>query len=619
MATIRISFKIRLFTLLVLFCFLGKLCLAQPGLTKVEPPNWWTDYFSPIMVLLYGDGLADAGITVDYPGVTVQRVQAQPDGKHAFVWLEIAKDTKPGNVPIAVTTSAGTTQASLDLQARQPQQGRFQGVTQDDVIYLIMPDRFADGDTSNDMPPGAAPGTYDRSAPKAYHGGDLKGITDHLAYMKDLGVTTIWLTPLYDNSDATSDYHGYGATDLYKVEDHFGTMADFQNLVSAAHQRGLKVLLDMVPNHVGPNHPWATSQPAPGWLHGTPQEHINTDYNFPPISDPHAVEKNYISALDGWFANVLPDLAQENPLVAQYLLQNALWWAESSGIDGFRIDTFPYVPRTFWNYYLKNLFEVYPNFFTVGEIYNTDPTVTSYWAGGHTGFDGVDTLLSTPFDFPMQDAINQVINQGQSTNAIISVLRQDRLFPHPDILVTFIGNHDMPRFITQANGSPEKLKAAFALLATLRGIPQIYYGDEIGMPGYGDPDDRHDFPGGFPGDQQNAFTQTGRTPQQQGIYTYLQSLLKLRHDHPALREGVQKHVVVDNDYYLFTRQLPGERLLVAFYKGQSPRSLSVDLTNTSIADAKSITPLFGGSAATLAGTQLTLQLAPMSVAIYRAE
>ena len=183
--------------------------------------------------------------------------------------------------------------------------------------------------------------------PKTYHGGDLKGIQEHLPYLKDLGVTALWLTPLYDNDDSTSDYHGYGAVDEYAVEDHFGTMKDYQDLVAAAHQLGLKVLLDMVPNHVGPKHPWATSQPAPNWLHGTTEHHLDTDYYYPPITDPHAVKANYVSALEGWFANVLPDLAQENPLVAEYLLQNALWWAESGGIDGFRIDTFPYVPRSF--------------------------------------------------------------------------------------------------------------------------------------------------------------------------------------------------------------------------------------------------------------------------------
>jgi glycosidase len=569
------------------------------------------------MVLLYCKGLSQASITVRHPGVSVQRTELQPDGRHAFVWLDISKDAQPGTVTIAVKTPAGASEAKLTLLPRQPQQGRFQGITHDDVIYLIMPDRFADGDPSNNMPPGAATGTYDRNAPKTYHGGDLKGVIDHLGYLKDLGVTTLWLTPVYDNDNSTSDYHGYGAVDLYKVEDHFGTMTDYQNLVAEAHRQGLKVLFDTVPNHVGPNHPWARSQPAPGWLHGTPQSHINTDYNYPPISDPHAVPENYVSALNGWFANVLPDVAQENPLVAQYLLQNALWWTESSGVDGFRIDTFPYVPRTFWAYYLKGLFEVYPNFFTVGEIYNTDPTVTSYWAGGHTGFDGVDTLLKTPFDFPMQDAIDKVVNQGQSAKTIVNVLRQDRLFPHPELLVTFIGNHDMPRFLTQAQGSREKLKAAFSLLATLRGIPQIYYGDEIGMTGGNDPDDRHDFPGGFPGDQQSAFTPAGRTAEQQEVYAHLQSLLKLRREHVALRQGVQKHVAVDDDYYLFTREAAGERLLVAFYKGTAPKSMTVNLTGSSIADAKSATAIFAGSAATLNGTQLTLQLTPMSVAVYR--
>lgn len=606
-------------TFIVAVASLTTVASPQPHVTKVEPPNWWTDYVSPVMVLLYGDGLSRADISVNYPGVSVERVETQSDGKHAFVWLGIANSANPGTIKLSANTADGTATAELPLLARQPQQGRFQGVTRDDVIYLIMPDRFADGDTSNNMPAGAKPGTYDRNAAKTYHGGDLKGVIDHLDYLKDLGVTTLWLTPVYDNDNSTSDYHGYGAIDLYKVEDHFGTMADYQSLVSTAHKQGIKVLFDTVPNHAGPHHPWANSQPAPGWLHGTPEHHINTDYDYPPITDPHAVEKNRVSALNGWFANALPDLAQENPLVAQYLLQNALWWIESSGIDGLRIDTFPYVPRIFWHYYLSGIFQTYPNFFAVGEIYNPDPTITSYWAGGNTGFDGVDTLLTTPFDFPMQSAIHQVINQGAPAKLIANILRQDRLFPHPELLVPFIGNHDMPRFMTQANGSPEKLKAAFGLLLTLRGIPQIYYGDEIGMTGGDDPEDRHDFPGGFAGDKHNAFTSAGRTPQEQDIYSHVQSLLKLRRDHPALREGTLKHVEVTDDYYLFTRETPGERLLVAFYKGDTSKDLPVDLAGTSIEDAHHATPIFGGSAASLNGKALTLKLSPMSVAVYRIE
>ena len=591
----------------------------QPQITKVEPPNWWTGFVSPVMVLLYGENLSDAKFSVSYPGVKIEKSQLQPDGKHAFVWLSIGRNAKSGRVELSTRTTGGKTTASLTLLQRDPQEGRFQGVTRDDVIYLIMPDRFADGDPTNNTPKGAAPGTFDRKAAKAYHGGDLKGVQEHLPYLKNLGVTTVWLNPIFDNDNISETYHGYGATDLYAVEDHFGTLPEFQQLVAAAHQQGIKILLDMVPNHVGPNHPWATSQPAPGWLHGTTANHINTDYDYPPVTDPHAVEKNYRSALDGWFANVLPDLAQENPLVAEYLLQNAYWWMEVGGVDGFRIDTFPYVPRIFWTTYLQRLQTAYPNFFAVGEVYNFEPSVVSYFAGGHKGFDGIDTHLNTPFDFPMNSAIRQVVNHGASAKKIVEVLRQDRLYPHPELLVTFLGNHDMTRFLTDAGGSTAKLKLGFSLLATLRGIPQIYSGDEIAMPGGEDPDNRRDFPGGFPGDQHNSFAPSGRSPEEQDVYSHVQELLKLRREHQALRVGEQKHIVVTDDYYLFTREAAGERLMVVFYKGDTVKNVTVDLVDTSIANAKGLVPLNAGPAARLVGTHLELQLIPQSVAVYKVE
>ena len=555
-------------------------------------------------------------VTVDYPGVHVDKIQTQPDGKHAFVWLSLGHGIQPGNAVLRVQTSAGETSANLPLLARPSPAGKYQGITPDDVIYLIMVDRFADGDTGNNQPKAAAPGTYDRRAAKTYHGGDLKGVQQHLPYLKSLGVTTLWLTPLYKSDDSSSDYHGYHAVDEYAVEDHFGTLRDYQDLVAAAHQQGMKVLLDMVPNHVGPKSPWATSPPAPGWLHGTIQDHLNTDYAYAPISDPHAVKANYISALNGWFANALPDLAQENPLVAQYLLQNAYWWTESGGLDGFRIDTFPYVPRAFWAYYHDGLFSTYPHFFTVGEVYNSDPTVTSYWAGGQTGFDGVDTHLTTVFDFPMDAAIRDVVAHGAPATKIVEVLRQDRLYPHPELLVTFIGNHDMKRFQTEAGGSRQRLKLAFSLLATIRGIPELYYGDEIGMAGGEDPDDRRDFPGGFPGDQHDAFTPAGRTPEEQDVFSHVQSLLKLRTEHESLRVGVQKHVAVADKYYAFTRESAGERLLIVFYNGDASGTVTLDLANTSIADAKGLTPLFGATDAHMEGNQVHLQAAPLSVSVY---
>jgi glycosidase len=379
----------------------------------------------------------------------------------------------------------------------------------------------------------------------------------------------------------------------------------------------MKVLLDMVPNHVGPHHPWATSQPSPGWLHGTVQNHIdNSDYDFPPISDPHAVPAEYIRALDGWFVNRLPDLAQENPLVAAYLLQNALWWTESSGIDGFRIDTFPYVPRSFWAYYHQGLFQTYPHFFTVGEVADTNPAITSYWAGGQTGFDGIDTGLTTPFDFPMYQAILDVIAHGAPAKRLVEVLRQDRFYPHPELLVTFIDNHDKRRLLTEVDGSRERLKLAFSLLATLRGIPQLYSGDEVALPGGEDPDNRRDFPGGFPGDSNNAFTREGRTPEEQDVFSHVQSLLKLRQEHPALRTGVQKHVVVTDKTYAFTRESGSERLLIVFHNGDLRENATFDLAGTSIENAKTVVPIFGAAPAHLENSRLILQLAPNSLTIY---
>jgi glycosidase len=587
-----------------------------PRISKVEPPNWWTGYVSPVMLLLYGENLSDANISLQYPGVQISKVQLEADGRHAFVWLKL-DSAKPGTLTLNIKTPAGETTASLVLSERSSQTEKFQGVNRNDVIYLIMPDRFADGDPSNDQPVGAVSGSYDRKQAKAYHGGDLKGIQEHLPYLKDLGVTTLWLTPLYENDDSTSDYHGYHAVDEYSVEDHFGTMADLQALVANAHQIGMKVLLDMVPNHVGPKHPWALSQPDPGWLHGTVEHHINNStYDFAPVSDPHAVVANYITALNGWFADTLPDLAQENPLAASYLLQNALWWTESGGVDGFRIDTFPYVPRKFWAYYHDGLFTTYPQFFTVGEISSTDPTVTSYWAGGQTGFDGIDTRLTTPLDFPMYEAIREVVAHGESAKKIVEVLRQDRLYPHPELLVTFIDNHDKKRFLTEADGSREKLKLAFSLLATLRGIPQLYYGDEVAMAGGDDPDDRRDFPGGFPGDAHDAFTRQGRTPEEQDVFTHVQTLLRLRRQHIALRTGVQKHVAVADKYYAFTREGDGERLLIVLHNGSEEENIIVDLANTSIQDMKALAPVFGAAPVRLKAGKLSVHMPGNSLAIY---
>jgi glycosidase len=319
---------------------------------------------------------------------------------------------------------------------------------------------------------------------------------------------------------------------------------------------------------------------------------------------------------EGWFFGKLPDMNTENSSVIQYLSQNSIWWAEATGLDGYRIDTFPYVSRAFWAQWHEQLRRIYPRLSTVGEVFHPDPVVTSFFAGGRKGWDGIDTQLTTLFDFPLYFAMRDVLLNGAPSGRIANVLRQDSLYPHPDFLVPFFGNHDTTRFAGAANSTPEKLKLAFALAITMRGIPEIYYGDEIGMPGGGDPDNRRDFPGGWPDDSHNAFTREGRTPEQEEIFEYVQALLRLRRQHDALRGGKLWHLASDDSSYAFLRESDDEKLVVAFHDGTSTKNVSLSLQGTPAEAAAGISPMFGEGRADLANRQLKLSLPSQSFSIF---
>jgi glycosidase len=588
--------------------------VAAPVANRVEPPNWWIGLHDP-MLLITGNNLAGATVSTHTNGVKIDRVEQDNAGNHLFVWLKISPNAHSGNVPFNIRTAQGETELDFALRARS-HGADIQGFSPDDVIYLIMPDRFADGDTSNDQPT-QSPGTFDRAKTRAYHGGDLRGIREHLPYLKDLGVTAIWLTPIYDNDNTSpNDYHGYGAVDYYAVDEHLGILADFQALVDEAHRLGLKIVMDMVPNHVGPKHPWVKSPPDPQWFHGTPQQHLAAHSPFDSLTDPHSVPRQWRDVVEGWFANILPDLNQENPRTAEYLLDNALWWVESTGLDAFRLDTFPYVGRAFWSRYLAELKRAYPNFTEVGEVFHGDPTVTSYFAGGRQGPDGIDTNLTTVFDFPFYFAVRDVTLRDAPLQQLVSVWRRDSLFPHPELLVTFIANHDVVRYMGEPGATPDKLKMAFSLLLTTRGIPQLYYGDEIGMPGGGDPDNRRDFPGGFPGDPRNGFTAAGRTPTEQDVFSHLQKLLALRKQHAALRVGEQRHIFISNKLYAALRQAGDDRLLIVCNNSDEPAHAEFKLANTPLSDAHSLLPLFAATGATINDGRVTVDVAARTLAIY---
>jgi glycosidase len=603
-----------------------------PAVKKIEPPNWWVGLTPDVMLLLSGKNLEATHVRCNLPEVLVSRTQSAANGDYLFVWLKFGAGLKSGTAVCRITTPKGETTFELPIAARKQILGRNQGLSLDDILYLIVPDRFANGDPTNDEP-AEFPGSHDRSKARAYHGGDLRGIRDHMGYLKDLGVTTVWLTPIVKNG-APEDYHGYGAVDLYTVDPHLGTMEETQQLVQAAHKEHMKVFLDVVPNHVGPLHPWVSDPPTPDWFHGTPKQHLSS---FAPLKedfygvhekkepatdllelleDPHAPPEFRKNLTEGWFWGILPDMNTENPLVVQYLLQNSIWWAESSGLDGYRVDTVPYVSRRFWEEWHQGLRRIYPRLSTIGEVFHRDPEVTSFFAGGRKGWDGSDTELTTVFDFPLYFAVRDVLFHGAPAGRITDILRQDSLYPHPEYLVPFVGNHDVTRLAGESGATPAKVRLAFGLTLTLRGIPELYYGDEIGMPGGSDPDNRRDFPGGWTGDAQNAFLREGRTREQKELFGYVQSLLRLRREHAALRSGKLWHLASDDSSYVFIRETEEEKLVVAFHNGSTNREVKISLRDTPAQEASDISLLLGDAQAALSGRELRLQLPAQSLTIF---
>jgi glycosidase len=603
-----------------------------PAVTKVEPPSWWVGLTPDLMLLLSGHDLEATHVSCNLATVRVSRTQSTAGGNYLFVWLKIGAETQSGTAVCRITAPKGTTSFELPLAARTATLGKFQGLSEDDVMYLIMPDRFANGDPTNDEP-ADAPGSHDRSKPRAYHGGDLLGIRNHLPYLKDLGVTTLWLTPIVKNG-ATQDYHGYGAVDLYAVDAHLGTLKDYQDLVAAAHQQHMKIFFDAVPNHVGPKHPWVSNPPLPDWFHGTLRQHLDsfsplkgTFYGkpagekagydpFESLLDPHAPAWMKRNLTEGWFFGILPDLNTENPTVAQYLLQNSIWWAETSGLDGYRVDTFPYVGRKFWADWHAGLRRLYPYLTTIGEVFHPDPSVTSFFVGGVKRYDGIDSGLRTVFDFPMYFAIRDVLLRNAPVGRIADVLRHDSLYLRPEMLVPFFANHDVARFAGEEGSSAAKLRLAFGLTITLRGIPEIYYGDELGMPGGGDPDNRRDFPGGWIGDSNDAFSQSGRTREQQEIFSYVRALLGVRRGHEALRGGRLWHLASDESSYVYLRESEEEQIAVAFNNSDKPRELRIPLSGTPAEKMAGIALLFGDANAELSGHEIHLTMPAQSLSLF---
>jgi glycosidase len=515
-----------------------------PVVDKVDPPSWWTrSTIKPVRVLIRGKNLG--GARVRCVRVQCAGLKVNAAGTYVFVDLTIPGGAAPGPYPFTLVTPAGQAEVPFVLNAPLPARGRFQGFGPADVLYLLMPDRFANGDPANDDRAPSA-GLLDRSKQRYYHGGDLAGVRQRLPYLKELGVTAIWMNPLYDNNNALNrremydnqpitDYHGYGAVDFYAVDEHFGDLEALRRLVDEAHRLGIKIILDMVANHTGPYHAWVTDSPTPTWFHGTASAHRANDWQVWTLADPYSTPAMRETTLDGWFIDILPDLNQDDPEVARYLIQNSLWWVAVSGVDGIRQDTWPYVPRRFWRDWMTALRREFPALKVVGEVYDGNPALVSFFEGGRVQFDGIDDKVDMLFDFPLHFPIRRAFGSGGHLREVAQMLSHDRLYRNPSSLVTFLGLHDVHRFMNEKGATIEGLKLAYTFLLTTRGVPLIYYGDEIALPGGGDPDNRRDFPGGWPQDPRNAFEASGRTPAEQSVFLHLQKLIGLRAARPGLR------------------------------------------------------------------------------------
>ncbi len=602
-----------------------------PQVVKVDPPSWWTgSTLNPVRLLVRGQNLTGARVEAPVAsGLETGLVRVNAAGSSLFVDVGIDPAAAPGARALIVTTPGGTAEIPIEILSPLPRAGRFQGFGPDDVFYLAMPDRFANGDPSNDDP-AKAPGLLDRSRPRYYHGGDLRGVIDKLPYLKDLGITALWLNPWYDNNDGLNyvetyggqpmaDYHGYGAVDFYAVDEHLGDLGTLRELVDAAHAAGMKIVQDQVANHSGPYHPWVDDPPTPTWYYGTKDDHLANTWQTWTLHDPRATPQMQKATLEGWFLDILPDLNQDDPEVARYIIQNTLWWVGVTGLDGIRQDTLPYVHRRFWRDWMAAIKREFPDLKVVGELFDGDPALVSFFQTGAPRFDGIDSGIDTEFDFPLYFKIRDAFAGEGTLREAAKLLARDHLYPDASVLVTFLGLHDVARFMSDPGASPASLRAAYTLLTTVRGSPLVYYGDEIAMSGGGDPDNRRDFPGGWAGDPRNAFEAAGRTPEEEEVFSHLRRLLHLRRDFEPLRRGRMLSLAADEDSWVYARVLGSEVAIVVLNADASPATIRASVAPVGLADGIVLEDRLGSDVdLVVEDGHLRVTLPPMSSAVFTA-
>lgn len=560
----------------------------EQQLDRVEPPFWWSGMTHPTLeLMLYGHAIAGLEPLVRHPEVEITAIRRTDNPNYLFVELDLSRVEGDATVPIQLRRDESGTAIvfSYQLHQRQSDSTDRVGFNSSDVIYLLVPDRFANGDTANDNLPGMREAA-DRGNPDGRHGGDIAGMLKALPYLADMGFTAVWPTPMTENNQPDYSYHGYSATDLYRIDPRFGTNDEFRDLVAEARNNGLKFIQDIIVNHIGDQHPWMQDPPAADWIN-FPQgdalgRFVPTNHNRSTIQDPYASDYDSKRFTDGWFVPSMPDLNQRNPQLANYLIQNSIWWIEFAGLSGIREDTYSYADKSFLTEWGRRIMLEYPHFNIVGEEWSTNPLIVSYWQRRKQNHDGYVSHTPSMLDFPLYDALLKGLVEPEGWNSgwirLYEALGNDHVYADPFSLVVFEGNHDTARLFAMLNEDIDLFRMALIFLTTTRGIPQLLYGSELAMSSPSHRADglvRADYPGGWAGDEINAFTGEGLSALQSSTQAFVRTLLNWRKTSPAIHEGTLKHFAPFDDCYAFFRTHPQRSVMVIFNKSHDSRKIEL--------------------------------------------
>ena len=575
-------------SLVIILLFLIIKVEAQK-IDRIEPPNWWVGMnHSQVELLVYGDEISTYTPSINNDFIILNEIKKTENRNYVFLTIDASK-APVGFFKIDFKKKGKRNNFSVDyeLKERRKDSKLRKGFDSSDAIYLITPDRFANADPSNDIVKGMRETKIDRKHDYARHGGDIKGITNHLDYISDMGFTAIWSTPVLENDMKNSSYHGYAITDLYKPDPRFGTMGEYIELATKSNKMGMKIVMDQVANHIGLGHWWMEDLPSKDWVNFQEEflknELVVTNHRRTINQDSYASKKDKDLMNDGWFVTAMPDLNQNNLLVANYLIQNSIWWVETLDLGGIRQDTYPYPDKNFMSSWAGAIMDEYPNFSIVGEEWSLNPLLVGYWQQGQKNKDGYESNLTSTMDFPMQRAIVDALNEEEQWDKgfvkIYEGLANDFSYANPSKIMIFPDNHDMSRIFTQLNEDVVNTKMALGYLLALPRIAQIYYGTEILMNDTAKPGDhgliRTDFPGGWKGDKVNAFTGKGLSKEQLEMQSYLKKVLNYRKNSEAIHKGKTIHFAPDNGVYVLFRMLDNEVVTVILNKNEKPFELDL--------------------------------------------